>query len=311
MPEAEAVRILENDGRNKEVLFPYLDGDDLNGTPDCSAKRWVINFHNWPEARAKEYKDCYGRVLRLVKPQRAKNADRKRREIWWQFTRPTIDLYSTISDLDRIIAVARVSSTVIPVVVPSGQVFHEKIVVFASGNLAQLAVLTSAIHYFWVAKYTTRHGGAGDITYAHKSVFETFPFPDLTTELFAAGGRLHDFRRDVMLSRGSGLTKTYNDMVFASNCRDADIEELRRIHQAIDEATIRAYGWEDRIDAVGGLDHGFHNVGRETRYTIGPAAQREILDSLLELNHERYAEEGAQGLHDKKKRKSTDEGTLF
>ncbi|MGH3985227.1 MAG: hypothetical protein ACRDST_21695 [Pseudonocardiaceae bacterium] len=111
-----------------------------------------------------------------------------------------------------------------------------------------------------------------------------------------------------MLSRDSGLTKTYN-LVFDRACTDEDIEELRRIHRVIDEATIRAYNWEDRIEEVGGLDHGFHKVGREIRYTVGPAAQQEILDSLLELNHERYAEEVTQGLHDKKKsaRKSAGE----
>ncbi|XKK40114.1 hypothetical protein HFP72_04875 [Nocardiopsis sp. ARC36] len=136
--------------------------------------------------------------------------------------------------------------------------------------------------------------------------------PELTQELRDLGDRLDTYRRDVMLSRDTGLTKTYN-LVFDPNCDDSDIVELRAIHRAIDEATIRAYDWEERIEAVGGLDHGFHKVGRETRYTIGPAAQREVLDSLLELNHERYAEEVAQGLHDKKsKRKAaSDEGTLF
>lgn len=116
-----------------------------------------------------------------------------------------------------------------------------------------------------------------------------------------------------MLSRGSGLTKTYN-LVFDPESNDPDIQEIRAIHRAIDEATIRAYGWEQRIKEVGGLDHGFHKAGKGFRYTIGPAAQREVLDSLLELNHERYAEEVAQGLHDKKKSKrqaSSDEGTLF
>ena len=46
-------------------------------------------------------------------------------------------------------------------------------------------------------------------------------------------------------------------------------------------------------------------AGRDLRYTIGPWAQREILDRLLELNHERYAEEVAKGLHDKKKARTT------
>lgn len=146
-----------------------------------------------------------------------------------------------------------------------------------------------------------------DINYSPSDVFETFAMPELTQKLRNLGDRLDTYRRNVMLSRNSGMTKTYN-LVFDPECNDPEIQELREIHRAIDEATIRAYGWEERIEAVGGLDHGFHPVGRETRYTIGPAAQREVLDSLLELNQERYAEEVDQGLHDKKKH---NEGTLF
>ena len=153
-----------------------------------------------------------------------------------------------------------------------------------------------------------------DINYSPSDVFETLPLPPLTDELRQLGDRLDAYRRDVMLSRQTGLTKTYN-LVFNPDCHDEDIEELRRIHREIDEATIRAYDWQDRVAAVGGLDHGFHQVGRETRYTIGPAAQREILDSLLELNHERYAEEVAKGLHTQKRRsgkiKKTIEGGIF
>lgn len=111
-----------------------------------------------------------------------------------------------------------------------------------------------------------------------------------------------------MLSRQAGLTSTYN-LVFDPGCHDEDIVELRRIHRDIDEAVCRAYGWDDLVEL--GLDHGFHKAGAYTRYTVGPAVQREILDRLLELNHQRYAEEKAKGLHDKKsgrKAKSTAEG---
>jgi hypothetical protein len=42
-------------------------------------------------------------------------------------------------------------------------------------------------------------------------------------------------------------------------------------------------------------------------------AQQEILDRLLELNHDRYKVEVAAGLHDKKrgKRDSGEQGELF
>ena len=38
------------------------------------------------------------------------------------------------------------------------------------------------------------------------------------------------------------------------------------------------------------------------RYTISTLLRREVLDRLLQLNHERYAEEVAAGLHDKGKK---------
>jgi len=78
----------------------------------------------------------------------------------------------------------------------------------------------------------------------------------------------------------------------------ADIATLRRLHTEMDAAVAAAYGWHD-LD----LGHGFHATKQGTRYTISEAARREVLDRLLALNHERYAEEVAAGLHDKGKAK--------
>jgi hypothetical protein len=57
----------------------------------------------------------------------------------------------------------------------------------------------------------------------------------------------------------------------------------------------RAYGWEDL-----NLGHGFHQTKQGLRYTMSEAARREALDRLLALNHRRYAEEVAAGLHERK-----------
>ena len=59
-----------------------------------------------------------------------------------------------------------------------------------------------------------------------------------------------------------------------------------------------AYGWDD-LD----LGHDFHETKQGVRFTISEEARREVLDRLLLLNHERYAEEVEQGLHDKKSKK--------
>jgi hypothetical protein len=190
-----------------------------------------------------------------------------------------------------------VSKTVMPVMVPTGQVFSHALGVFATDDTAMLAFLSSAPHYWWaITRASTLETR---VRYTPSDVFETFSLPALTQSMRELGDRLDTYRRNVMLSRQAGLTKTYN-LVHDPACTDTDIVELRTIHREIDEATVRAYGWGDLLE---GLDHGFHPVGRETRYTIGPAAQREILDRLLELNHARYAEEVTAGLHDKGKKR--------
>jgi hypothetical protein len=99
-----------------------------------------------------------------------------------------------------------------------------------------------------------------------------------------------------MLRRQLGLTKLYN-AVFDPGVDDHEVRKLRTSHRLLDEVTVRSYGWDDLLEQ--GLDHGFHMAGRETRYTVGPGVQAEILDRLLELNHQRYAEEVAAGLHNK------------
>lgn len=310
MAPERARELIQKDPRNKDVLFPYLNGRDLNENPDCSASRWVINFHDWPEFEARKYIECYNKVKESVKPERIKNNRKLYRDYWWRYAerRPALLRKIKNENLDKVVVIALVSKTVMPAMVPTGQVFSHMLGIFATNDTAMLALLSSAPHYWWVkARGSSMRA---DPRYTPSDVFETFPLPELTEELRELGSRLDIFRRGVMLSRQAGLTKTYN-LVFDPDCTDDDIEELRRIHKAIDEAVIRAYGWEDRLKAVGGLDHGFHKVGRkELRYTIGPAAQREILDSLLELNHERYAEEVAQGLHDKKS-KCVSSDTLF
>ena len=101
-----------------------------------------------------------------------------------------------------------------------------------------------------------------------------------------------------MLHRLEGLTKTYNRFHDPSET-SADIAELRRLHVEMDQAVAAAYGWAD-LD----LGHGFHTTKQGLRYTISEAARRTVLDRLLALNHERYAEEVRLGLHDKGAKKA-------
>ena len=97
-----------------------------------------------------------------------------------------------------------------------------------------------------------------------------------------------------MLARQEGLTTTYNRFHNRDE-RAADIARLRELHVEMDRAVAAAYGWDD-LD----LDHGFHETAQGVRFTISEAARREVLGRLLELNHQRYAEEVAAGMHEAK-----------
>jgi len=290
MSAEHARALIEADQRNREILFPYLNGQDLNTNPDCKGSRWVIDFHNWTEEAARSYKKCYEQVRLLVKPERDKANRAARRDRWWQFAERSAGLYRAIAGLDQVIALARISKTVMPVLVPTGQVFNEKTVIFATNDPAMLALLSSAPHYWWAISHSSTL--KTDLNYSPTDVFETFARPDLTSELRNLGDRLDTYRRELMLKRQSGLTKTYN-LLHDATITAPDIAELRAIHRDIDYAVARAYGWHD-LAAEGTLDHGFHDTRQGPRYTVGPVVRQEILDRLLELNHERHRLEAAR-----------------
>ncbi|MCG3197798.1 MAG: hypothetical protein GHCLOJNM_02289 [bacterium] len=301
----EAQALIAKDPRNKDVLFPYLNGEDLNSRFDQSPSRWVINFFDWPIGRAMEYPDCFRIVEEKVKPERELLIGRntigtKRGTYWWQHGGEAKTLWISIARQERVLVRSQTSKTQASVFVENQYVYDQKLVVFATDSLGGYAVMDSSLHYWWILKYGSSL--RTDAVYTPSDCFETFPFPTDLTSLESIGERYHEFRRQIMLSRQEGLTKTYNR--FHNRAEKAsDIAELRRLHVEMDQAVAAAYGWT-------GLDlgHGFHETKQGIRYTLSEPARREVLDRLLALNHERYAEEVRLGLHDKKAKKGGAKG---
>ena len=284
----EAEAWIAADSRNADVLFPYLNGEDLNSRPDASASRWVIDFGLRSEREAGRYSLPFERVLAVVKPQRDQVKIEYRKKYWWRFAAWAPAMRKAIADLDEVLALARVSKTVMPLRVPMGQVMSDATVVFADESYGWQAILSSSLHQMWAIKNGS--GMRGDPRYTPTDVFETFPRPYLTEEseraLETIGRTLDEERREIMLRRELGLTRLYNrvnDPALPGSA-DPDVARLRVIHRELDEAVTAAYGWDDVP-----LDHGFHTYRKMTRWTISPAARVEVLDRLLALNHERAA----------------------
>jgi len=214
-------------------------------------------------------------------------------EKYWIYAEKRPALYAAIADMKRVIVLTLVSKYVAPALVPTGQVFAHRLAVFSYDDLFHFGVLSSSIHHHWAIKHSSTLETR--LNYAPSDCFETFPQPPYSAAVEAAGKALDDHRRPLMIANNEGLTKTYN-RVHKEGDDSPGIPRLRELHCELDYAVRDAYGWDD-LD----LDHGFHETSQGVRYTIGPAARTEVLDRLLELNHQRYAEEVAAGLHDKKK----------
>lgn len=263
--------------RNQEVLFPYLSGEDLNSRPDCSPSRWVIDFGSRTETEAAEYVQPYQQLARLVRAERQKVNRKALRDRWWQHAERQPAMRKAIASLDEIIVVARVSKTVMPVRIPSGQVASEQVVIFATDSLENQGVLSSSLHQMWAVKYGSTLETR--VRYTPSDVFDTFPRPAPTPELKSAAAALDTSRREMMQRRALGLTKLYNLVNDSDVTDDPDVQRLREMHVRLDQSVVAAYGWEDIR-----LGHGFHTYRQIVRWTVSPAARVELMDRLLEEN---------------------------
>nr|WP_197466791.1 DNA methyltransferase [Tsukamurella pseudospumae] len=280
----EAQLWIAADARNTEVLFPYLNGEDLNSRPDASPSRWAIDFNDWPEERAAEFVEPFDRVLKLVRPERQRRKPdgafvlrRPLPERWWQYGDKRPALRRAIKALPEVLVIALVSKTVMPMRVSTGQVFSHALGVFATDDYGVQAVLSSSLHQIWAITYGS--GMRNDPRYTPSDVFDTFPRPVPSEDVVRLGRVLDKDRREIMLRRDLGLTKLYN-LVNNSGiigAADPDVAHLRDIHVQLDRVVLQAYGYDD-IDP----GHGFHEFRKVVRWTVSPAARVEILDRLLE-----------------------------
>ena len=310
-PEEAKILIGQNP-RNKDVLFPYLNGQDLNNNPDQSPSRWVINFHDWaldeehdnpkkPKGRpyAADYPECLKIIREKVKPERDRNKRKVYRERWWHYAEKRPALYEAIANKDYVLVASRVTKFICHAKVNTEKVFDVATNVIPYDPQQGTNTVHSTIFEVWVRKYASSLETR--VRYTLTDCFETFPFPESTSNLETIGETYYNHRQAIMQTHQEGLTKTYNrfhDPVETSE----DIIKLRQLHVEMDYAVAQAYGWDDLLKGEG-LNHDFHETKQGLRYTISESIRREILDRLLQLNFDRYAEEVAKGLHDKKKKK--------
>ena len=288
--EPERARaIVEADPKSSDVLVPFLTGEDLVTSPVQEADRWIIDFGERSQAEAQAYQLCWQVLEEQVLPERMqKDATKYPRLVheWWKFWNPRPGLRAAAVGLSHVLATTIHSKIVLPLRVPVGQLWSHGIVVFAFDEWFHFGLLTSNLHWWWAVHYGSSLGDT--VRYTPSDVYETFPVCPSSDRVASVGSKLDQHRSLVMTDLGIGLTEVYNLMNDPS-CAADTIVTLRDLHVSLDVAVAEAYEWGDLE-----LDHGFHETRLGVRFTVGPQAQAEILDRLLELNHARYAREQAE-----------------
>lgn len=280
--------------QNEGVIFPFLNGRDVNEEFGQQPSRYAICFHDWDLQKAEEYSEVIDIIRRKVKPFREKVFQEKDRKYWWLYNSYRKGMRGVIQGLSKVLIRSRVSEYHMLVFVQKGWIYSDAIVVFAYDDMYHFALLQSWLHEVWLRRQASTM--RTDIRYTPTDCFQTFPFPQAPSAsqraaAEAAGQAFYDHRQACLQARQLGLTKLYN-LFHNPACADDDIQEMRRLSAAMDNAVLACYGWQD-VD----LAHGFHaNDRKKIRWMPAPAAQRELFIRLMALNQQVAAEEARRGL---------------
>ncbi|MBU1433316.1 hypothetical protein KKF91_22525 [Myxococcota bacterium] len=245
--------LIELDPKNNDRIFPYLGGREINSSPIQEFERYVISFGEMSLEEAHQWTDLIRIIEEKVKPERDNLKDntdgRKYKKYWWRFGRSSPALYAALKPLKRCLVTARVTKHLVFAWQPADRIFSEQLYAFPREDDALFSVLQSRVHEPWAWLHSSQM--KTDLRYSPTDCLANFAFPEdmSATALHEAGAALYEARAAYMIERQEGLTKTYNRLK-DPNDRAPEIEALRRLHEAMDKAVLRAYGWDDLIEKL-------------------------------------------------------------
>jgi len=284
-PLAEKDRLIAENPRNGDVIFPYIGGEEINTSPEHAPTphhRYVINYRDWPLRRsdlaatwrdaddnqrrgwrrdgvvpldypepvAADWPALLSIVEEKVKPQRAslppKNSiNREATKNWWRFLAYRQGLHSAIHNMSVIIALSRYTQQFGFTFLPAKMVHSDSIIVFPFDTHATFCVLQSRPHEVWVRFFGSSLEDR--LRYTPSDCFETFPFPENweTHPDLEVAGNAYYGFRATLMSDNDEGMTKTYNRFHNPDERDPRIAELRRLHAALDRAVLDAYGWHD------------------------------------------------------------------
>ena len=271
------------DDRNREVVLPFLDGNDLarNGRPS----RYIINFGNMTKAEAQSYPEPFRHVEKEVLPFREALKDKKEykslKDNWWQYEFLAKKIDEWFENNEVAFAKSRVASRWMFTKIDSGWVCGEATVIFFFEEAKDFAILQSALHEHWAKVFTSTLGSQG-VRYTN-ICFKPFPFPrDASDESVeyanSVGNSYIQMRDDILKERECTYNELYR-LLDDNSCTDGDITEFREQTIKLDKSVLSMYGWGD-IDYTRKMQMD----NDKSRFWAEEEVIEEVLGRLIELN---------------------------
>jgi len=278
--QAKELGLGSQPGLEQHIRY-YRNGRDLTAK---SRDVMVIDLEGLTSAEVRSrYPKVYQHLLTHVKPERDRNNEEYRRVHWWLFGRKNTLLRGFIRDLTRYVVTVETAKHRIFQFLKASIVPDNMLVAIGTDDAYHLGILSSRIHKIWALRAGGWLGVGNDPRYSKSRCFDPFPFPEsqasLKQEIRSIAEELDDVRKLVLDEHPDiTLTSLYNVLEEIKN--DATLSKksqnikdrgrvliLKDLHEQIDAAAIRAYGWSPNIN------------------------EEEILECLVGLNAERIVEE--------------------
>ena len=284
-PLAEMERLIADNPKNREAIFPYIGGAEVNASPTHAHHRYAINFRDWPLRRerapaqtpgtadkgtAGSWSDAddeqrgewlrsgvvpadypgpvaadWPHLLRIVEERVKGTRARHSTAPWWQFERLRPELYAAIGDLDRVIAISQVTQHVAFAYLPTGMVYAHRLNIFPLGTYAAFSTLQSRSHETWARFFGSTLEDR--FCYYPSDCFETFPYPaDWQLHPYLeAAGKAYYDCRAALMIQNDEGLTRTYNRFHDRDESSPAIQNLRDLHAAMDRAVLAAYGWTD------------------------------------------------------------------
>jgi type II restriction/modification system DNA methylase subunit YeeA len=265
----EAEAFISENKEYKEVLFPFLIGNDLLGNANSQPSRYVIDFGSMDIFQAQKYKWAFERIKQQVLPKRDNASQEEERKNaaaleknskakvnhhhkgflskWWQLSFSRQEMMRELASVSRYVACVRATKRPIFVFLSPQIHPNDALQVFPLEDDYSFGIFQSDIHWKWfVERCSTLKR---EFRYTSDTVFDSFPWPQDPTEenvkgVAEAAKNLREIRTRTLTENNLTLRSLYT--LLETPGKNA----LKSAHVDLSKAVKRAYGMSEKEDVL-------------------------------------------------------------